>query len=263
MISQPPPSPTGLQAFGQGLAAPWRGFLHVWKRPALWLYALVPVVLNLVITAMVLTILVVAAAGFMVYLHPEFPDTWWGVLLEIVTALALLVAAGALALIVWILLLGIFVGHSMGLLAKRVELDLGTPPDQLRDIPWRYQVIDSLRDVALLIVINGGTLLLHLIPGLGSVLAVCVGLYFDALLFGTEVFDYPLMLRGMRRDEKRTFLKAHRPHVLGLGLATLAAGLIPLLGPIFMTTATVGAVLLYHELEPEGAASLPRCGVVS
>jgi CysZ protein len=250
-------------AFGRGFAAPWQGFLYLWKHPALWLYGIVPVLLNLLITALVLAILVGAAMAFMVYLHPQFPEGGWGLFLEIVTALALLVAAGTLAFVVWLLLLGILVGHSLGRLAKRVELQLGTPPDQLRDIPWMYQVVDSFRDVAMLIAINGGTLLLHLIPGLGSVLAVLVSLYFDSLLFGAEVFDYPLMLRGMRRDEKWAFLKRHRPYTLGLGFATLLVALIPLVGPIFMTTAAVGAVLLYHELEPSVTLPdrEPRAGV--
>jgi CysZ protein len=237
-------------AFGRGFAAPWLGFAYLCKHPALWLYGIVPVLLNLVITAFVLTILIGAAIAFMTYLHPKFPEGTWGILLEIVTALGLLVATGTLAFVVWILMLGILVGHSLGRLAKRVELQLGTPPDQLQDIPWMYQVVDSFRDVGMLIVINGGTLLLHLIPGLGSVLAVAVSLYFDSLLFGAEVFDYPLMLRGMRRDEKWRFLKAHRPYTLGIGFVTLVVGMIPLIGPIFMTTATVGAVLLYHELVP-------------
>jgi uncharacterized protein involved in cysteine biosynthesis len=237
------------RAFFCGFAAPWHGFVYLCKHPWLWRYGIVPVLLNLVITAFVLAILLAAALAFMTYLHPAFPEGWWGILLEFATALGLLVAAGTLAFVVWLLLLGIFVGHSMGFLAKKVELELGTPADQLHDIPWKYQIVDALRDVAMLIVINGGTLLLHLIPLVGSVLALAVSLYFDAMLFGAAVFDYPLMLRGKRRDEKWKFLKARRPYVIGLGLATLLVGLVPLIGPIFMTTATVGAVLLYHELE--------------
>ncbi len=237
-------------AFGRGFAAPWHGFVYLCKQPTLWLYGIVPVLLNLVITAFVLAILIAAAVAFQVYLHPIFPEGWWGVLLECVTALGLLVAAGTLAFVVWMLLLGILVGHSLGLLAKRVELQLGTPADQMRDIPWKYQIVDSFRDVGMLLAINGGSLLLHLIPLLGSVLGVGVSLYFDSLLFGAEAFDYPLMLRGKRRDEKWKFLKAHQPYTLGLGFVTLLVGLVPLIGPIFMTTAVVGAILLYHELEP-------------
>jgi CysZ protein len=242
-------------AFSRGFAAPWRGFVYLWEHPGLWIYGIVPVLLNLVITAFVLAILVGAAIAFVIYFHPKFPEGWWGILIEIATALGLLVAAGTLAFVVWMLMLGILVGHSLGLLAKQVELQLGTPPDQLRDIPWRYQILDSFRDVAMLLAINGGTLLLHVIPLIGSVLAVIVSLYFDSLLFGAEVFDYPLMLRGMRREEKWKFLNTHRPNTLGLGFATMLVAIIPLIGPIFMTTATVGAVLLYHELEPTSASA--------
>lgn len=101
-----------------------------------------------------------------------------------------------------------------------------------------------------LIVINGGALCLHMIPLIGSVASLAVMLYFDSMLFGAEVFGYPLMVRGIRRDEKWKFLRAHRPYNMGLGMATLLIGLVPLIGPIYMTAATVGAVLLYRELEP-------------
>lgn len=244
------PAVPWLSAFGRGMAAPWRGFKYLWHQPRLWLYGIIPVLLNLLISAFVLVLLIAAAVGFMVYLHPQFTPDWAGVLLEVVVAIALLLAAAALAFVAWLLLQGILVGHFLGLLAKRVELQLGTPEDQLRDIPWGYQIIDTFRDVTLLVAINVGTLFLHLIPGIGSVLALGISTYFDALLFGAEVFDYPLALRGMRRAEKWKFLRAHRPYTLGLGLITLVVGLIPLIGPIFLTTAAVGAVLLYHDLEP-------------
>jgi uncharacterized protein involved in cysteine biosynthesis len=41
-------------AFARGFAAPWRGFVFLCKRPTLWRYVIVPVLLNFVITAFVL-----------------------------------------------------------------------------------------------------------------------------------------------------------------------------------------------------------------
>jgi CysZ protein len=242
---------TWQDAFGRGFTAPWRGFVYLWQQPGLWLYGIVPVLLNLFISAFALAILVGAAVAFMMRLHPEFPEGWWGILLEIVAGLASLLVAGTLAFVVWFVLQSILLGHFLGLLAKHVEVRLGTPADRFRDIPWSYQVIDTFRDMGVLIAINAGAMLLHVIPLLGSVVSLGVMLYFNSMLFGAEVLDYPLMLRGMRRQEKWTFLRAHRPYTLGIGLATLLIGLVPLIGPIYMTAATVGGVLLYHELETQ------------
>lgn len=122
-------------AFVRGFTAPWRGFVYLCREPGLWLYGIVPVLLNLLITAFVLAIFLSAAIAFMAYLHPEFPEGWWGILLEIVSALALIMAAGTLAFVLWFILQSIFLGHFMGLLAKQVEIRLGTPADQFRDIP--------------------------------------------------------------------------------------------------------------------------------
>ena len=236
-------------AFRRGFAAPWEGFGYLCQHPRLWWYGVVPVVLNLLITGAVLLLLLVAAVWFVVYLHPLFPAGWGWVALEVLCAFGVLLLAVGLALIVWAFLQGSLGGYYLTKLAREVELHLGLSPDQMREVSWGYQFLDACRDVSALVAINGGFLLLHVVPGIGSVVGVAGSLYFDSMLFGEDYFDYPLALRGKRRHEKKDFIRRNRYYTLGLGAAVFLANFIPLVGAVLLATAVVGAVLLHRRLE--------------
>jgi CysZ protein len=236
-------------AFRRGLAAPWEGFGYLSRRPGLWRYALLPVLLNLLITGGMLLLLVLMAAAFAAYLHPLFPPGWGWVALEVLCAVVLLLLAFGLALVVWALLQGVLCGHYYTKLARAVELRLGLPSDQMVEVTWGYQIADACRDVALLVAVNGGFLLLHVVPVVGSLVAVAGSLYFDWLLFGEEFFDYPLALRGRRRREKEEFTRRHRFQTLGLGAVAFLASFVPVAGAVLLASAVVGAVLLHRRLQ--------------
>jgi CysZ protein len=233
--------------FREGLQAPLEGLQYLMAHRELWHFALLPIVLNMLITAFVLLILFGIGGWFAVELHPEFARTWWGTILEILSAIGILVVALALAAVTWLALNGILCGHFYSKLAKRVELQLGTPAQHMRDVPLRQQVIDTLRDLASLLVINAGLLLLNVVPVIGSIAALVLGFYFDGFIFGADYLDYPMSLRGMRRCDKRDLCKSHRWQTIGLGGGVFAFNLVPIIGAILGAAAVVGAVLMIHR----------------
>jgi CysZ protein len=241
-----------IERFRAGFVAPWEGFRHMNQNPSLWRYGLIPVALNLLVTLVLLAGLVAVAVYYFQYLVPRLPLGLWGAVLKVATGLGLLVVALALAAMAWLLLGGLLSGHFYEKLARQVELQLGGAEGQLRDISFRYQMVDAVRDLAALAGINVGCLLLNCVPGVGSVLGATVAVYFDCLVFGRDYLDFPLALRGLRRAEKQEFFRLHRPETLGLGAAALLFNLVPVLGAILLTTATAGAVLLHRKLsEPD------------
>ena len=82
-------------AFGEGFAAPREGFVYMCRHPGLWRYAVIPILLNILITALVLGLLVAAAVYFTYRLHPRFAGGWGWRALEVVVVLALIAAAAA------------------------------------------------------------------------------------------------------------------------------------------------------------------------
>lgn len=125
---------------------------------------------------------------------------------------------------------------------------LGLPSEQIKEVPFAYQVGDTLRDVGFLAVVNTGCICVQIVPGVGSVLGVCGSYYFNCFTFGIDFLDHPLALRGIRRREKRAFAKRHRTHTLGLGTAVLGITLLPVINAVLLTTAVTGAVLLHRRL---------------
>lgn len=238
----------------EGFSAPRYGLSFLTRHPELWSYAIVPIVLNLLITALILSLLLLIGIGLVAHLHPLFPSggAWW--LLELVCAIVLLMLVVLVALGAWFLLQGILCGHFYGRLARQVEIHLGTPPESLGELSFRYQAVDSLRDLGSLVMLNGGLLVLHVIPVLGSIASLAATAYCDCLLFGHEYMEYPLALRGRSRRDRIVFVRQHRAHVIGLGGSVLLMNLVPLVGSAAMVTAVVGAVLLHRRLTVTGAA---------
>jgi uncharacterized protein involved in cysteine biosynthesis len=248
--------------FREGLQVPLDGLRYLTAHRELWHYAALPILLNVLITAFILFLLVAAGAWFAVEIHPEFADTWWGAILEVLSVAGILVVALALAAAAWFVLNAVLCGHFYGKLARQVELQLGTPGESLIEVPLRHQVVDTLRDLAALLGINAGLLLLNLVPFIGSLAALMLGVYFNGFIFGAEYLDFPLSLRGLRRNAKRDLCRAHRWETVGLGTGVFAFNLVPLAGSVLNAGAAVGAVLLFHRW-PESRITPPVSNAVA
>ena len=245
----PGPVPSGVLAeFWEGFASPWTGWRYMKQHPDLWRYGVIPCLLNLLVAAILLVILVLAVGYCFLVLHPLFADGWRWRALEVVVALAVLIVAFGLAAVVWLVLQGIFCGHFYAKLAEQVELRLGMNREDLQEIPFGYQILDTLGDAGFLAAVNVGLLLLHCVPGVGSVISAASSYYFTSMTLGLDFFEYPLGLRGKRRAEMRAFARRHRTHTMGLGTGVGVVSLIPIGNAVFLTTAVVGAVLLHRRL---------------
>lgn len=242
-----------IAAFREGFLAPWEGLQFMNRCPRLWKFGALPILLNLLITAFVLVMLILAGVWYAHALHPRFAASWWQRGLEALVILALFAVVIALALAAWLLLQSILCGYFYGKLARQVELQLGLRPEEIKEVSFGREIIDGVRDVSVLLAVNAGLLLFHIVPVVGSVIAVGGSLYFDCWVLGLDYFEYPLGLRGKARAEMRQFCRAHRPQTLGLGAAVLLMALLPVISAVFLTTAATGAVLLHRRLARDPA----------
>jgi CysZ protein len=244
-----PSGSTGFSAFAEGFATPRDGFHFMCRHPRLWRFAVIPILLNLIITGVVIVLLIAAATHFAVKIHPWFEGHWGWRVLEVVVVVGLIAAAAGLAMAAWVLLNGILCGHYHGKLARQVELLLGMRPEDMAELSVPYQIADTVRDLGSLLLINVGFLALNLIPVLGTIVGTAGALYFDSFVFGMDYLDFPLSLRGLRRAEKRAFGRRHRTHTVGLGAAIFLFNFVPVVGSVVLSTAAAGAVLLHRRLQ--------------
>ena len=242
------------------------GFAYMIRHPRLWRHAIIPILLNVLITGLVIVLLIAGVLWFARVMHPRFPDSAWGVVLEVAAVVAAVAVAALLAMGTWLVLNGILCGHFYTKLAREVELELGTPASHLGEVPFTYQVADAFRDAAALLAINFGLLALNIVPVIGSIAGLTLTVYFDAFIFGRDYLDFPMSLRGMRRADKLAVCRAHRAETVGLGTAVFLLNLVPVVGSIGLATATTGAVLTYQRwcdagtAPPGGTGSTTRPG---
>lgn len=241
--------------FGPGFGASFRGLGYMLEHRSLWRYAIWPTALNVAITLAVFAGLVVAAVGVLAWrLADGLPSGWWPITLELLIAGALLIGVLSLTLVVGWLLQGILLGYFYSKLALRVEQELGIGDEELGEVPLKIEIIDTLIDTALLLLVLGGFLVLQLIPVIGTLVGLAGWLYGNWYILGRDTLDHPLNLRGQRRAERRGFARRHKGAVLGLGCIVFLLTLVPIAGAMMQTTAVVGAVLLHRELRDEEAA---------
>jgi CysZ protein len=235
-------------AFKEGVSAPQYGLSYLLDHPGLWRYAVIPLVLNIIVTVAAFFLFVAAVIGIIMYLHPLFSPTWGWRLLEIACGIALVAVALVATLVFWMLMQAIFCGIFHGRLARKVELQLGLSPESLKDAPLGEQITDTLGGITLLVAVNGGLLFLNLVPILGWIASVAGGFYYDCSFVGREYLDYPLSLRGLPRREKLKFIRKYRGQTLGLGTVVFFTNFIPLVGFVTLVTAVAGSVLLHRRL---------------
>jgi uncharacterized protein involved in cysteine biosynthesis len=205
--------------------------------------------LSLAITAVALAGAATTAYCVLPWMHhwSYFENGLLGRLAEVFAILFMVAGLLALTVGVYLLASGILTGWFNERLALMVELKLGTPAEDLKQMPFRYQAIDGIVDFLIIAATAVGCFFLGCIPVVG-VVGAGVNFYIDWFVMGYDYVDIPMALRGMRRAEKRAFAKRYRSQVLGLGTLVFVMNFVPIIGNVLLTTAAIGAVLMLQRI---------------
>jgi uncharacterized protein involved in cysteine biosynthesis len=190
------------QGFTAGLAAPLRGWRFIAGNRSLWPHVVVPVLVNIVLTLLTFIALVALAVWFVATVHPWFHKhgwTGWGVgyVLEVLFAIVLLIVAAAGTMVAWIIINSALCGVFYARLARAVEVLLGTPRDELKDVSILGDATDTVAEVAALLGWNALWLLVGIVPLVGAPVAIAGSSYTNGFLFGSQFIGIPLAIRGI------------------------------------------------------------------
>lgn len=240
--------PRFIRDYIEGISAAADGFRFLCQHPSLWQYGVSAVLINVIVAFASLLITFWIGTSAWNSFAAELPIAWWASILEWMGLFAVLILALGVGVACYLLLQSVFCVWAFSLLAYRVELFLGAEPQELCEISYSGQIIDALRAVAKLLLINVGLLCLNILPVIGTIAAMIIGYYMHAVILGAEFLGYPQELRGIRWTNRQRFAKQWRPTTLGLGTVVAGLMLIPIVGALFQTTAVVGAVLLNRRI---------------
>ncbi len=227
------------------------GFGFLLKRPGLWPFAVLPVVIAIVLvfTGLVLAVFVGARIEAQVAPTPGSVPVWAELLVSLLLWTAILGSGVFLGLGLALAL----TSPSLDLLSSHVEARIrGRSAKSARGTAW--EALQALRGSLYFLAAAPGVFLLGLIPVVGPFLAVAWGSW--ALAF--QMTDPALSRRGMSFSEKRRWHRSWRAESVGFGLAGMVALLVPVANLILAPALVAGGTLLVLDLEDVDTAEPPE-----
>lgn len=146
---------------------------------------------------------------------------------------------------------------------RKTESLVGSPPQELAIGFWtRFgrTLADTLRLLALTVLVSLLVLLIGLIPLVGTVLGAVLGALVGGWFLTLELSGFAFEARGLRLRDRRRALGARRARTLGFGVATYLLFLVPFLAIVVMPAAVAGATLLSRDALGETTSPLPPSG---
>lgn len=142
---------------------------------------------------------------------------------------------------------------------RKTESLVGSPPEEPAAGFWvRFgrALSDTLRLLALTIVVSLCVLLIGLIPIVGTVAGAVLGALVGGWFLTLELCGFAFEARGLRLRDRRRALGARRARTLGFGVATYLLFLVPFLAIVVMPAAVAGATLLSRDALGESTVPL-------
>jgi CysZ protein len=239
-----PPGPR--PGFLDGTRALFGGLGFLFRTPAAWPLALVPVVV-----AGLVTLLLGSTAAALVLprvtaaLAPR--SSVLAVVAEVLAALLLLIVAA---------LAGVAVaqplsGPALNRIVRRVEAEAGAPA-----WPATGAGEDMLRALQSMLVgytfglpVLGILALISLLFPPAAVVTFPLKLVVLALLFAWDLCDYPLSIHGLPVAARISLVWRHARAMIGFGAGLALVSLIPCVGLLFLPIGVAGAARLMRQIE--------------
>jgi len=249
-LTRPPRISHGVQAFALGL-------LFVFRRPALWPFALFPAALAAGLSALgvwaSLSLLVPAVAQAF-----SSDGTLGGGAAQAI-AWAAGLGAAAIAIFFAMAIAPPLSGPVLERIVAAQEADLGAPPR--KPLGFFAEMGCGVRSVvfgAMLIVPSQAILWFAdvLVPGAAFVTPP-LKLLVAALAIAWNLVDYPLTLRGVPMRERFAVVMANRRAVLGFGLAFAALFWLPCCGLLLLGVGVAAATRLVWTVFYDRSTAMP------
>lgn len=250
----------GVVGFFRGVGFVFRGAKLVYvEQPGLTRYWIVPIVVT--------SVTLIACFGLVGHFHDALVSAIWGAPTGddwlawlaraahwIFDALVWLVL-GLLALVATMLVGSVVAAPFNARLGEVLDARLtghAAPPFALSRV-----VLDVVRTVAIEVVFFVLNVILFVasvaMPALAPALVI-VGFVLTAYYFAIGYLEIPQVARDRTMGDRFRFLGRHAMAILGFGTGVGLFLFVPIVNLLFMPAAVAGAVMLFAEVEGEGAA---------
>jgi CysZ protein len=217
-----------------------RNARFVFRERVLWKYVVIPFFINAVLFAAFLYLAANTLGGFLL---TSLPASWWAMVLTVAVVGALLAGILYFGAAVFVFFGSLVSAPFYDMLAQRViKMSGGAAIERPLGQELAITVKNSLYRFAVYALLQGGVLLLYLIPAVGPVVSVGLGFVVTAVFLAVSFFDYGLSAKGMRVAEQFSWITSHAGYVLGFGAITFGLLAVPVLNLLIPPIAVVAGV---------------------
>lgn len=256
-LGAPSPGPSGplgapaeRPGFGAGVGALFSGFGFVITNPAVWPFALVPVVVLVVVASGV------SVGGYELISRPLVAAVhhWSSLPQGAVTGVAK-VLAGAVAILVGLLVGAALAqplsGPALERIVRRVETKLGMPtwPETSLAVEIGRSIEGLLVTATLALPIFAFLFLIDLLFPPAVIVTTPIKVAVTALTCAWDLCDYPLSIHGVGIRARVALLRRHIGAVFGFGLGIALLSLLPCALLLALPAGVAGATRLIARIE--------------
>lgn len=233
-----------------GLLAPWRAISFLVANKGLWLLALAPFLLNILLFGLALWFGVFSFQRWIQTWLPTDDSWWWSLLYYLLFVLVVLAFLGLLVYL-FVIVGRILAAPFLELLTRRTEaIVLGRAQNPEAFGFWEGILrvfFQETKKMVIYLLIMAGLLVFHLVPVLGSVFYTVLAFLVTCFFLCLEFLDFPLERRGLSLKAKMAYAWRLKIGGLFFGASIMAGFLIPVLNMAFLPAAAIGGTLYYLE----------------
>lgn len=244
----------GARMLGHGFGA-WR------THPRIMLVGAIPVAIVAVIYTIALVWWLMNLSTTVDVLLP-FINDWpspWRTIGTVVATLALIAIGGVAVVFTFSAVVLFIAGPFLDHISSRIERELGgvnhPGPNTSFFGDLGRAIVDSLRLIALGLMVSLLVFVCGLVPIVGTIAGWCLGAIIGGFALALEFTGTPAAARGIRFRQRRRMLREHRARTIGFGALTYVIFLLPLGAVIAAPAAAVGATLLVRSMVGEPTSS--------
>ncbi|HPK03133.1 MAG TPA: EI24 domain-containing protein [Candidatus Sumerlaeota bacterium] len=240
--------------FLRGAVDVWRGLRFLLGHPGLWIWALIPFTINVLLFAGVAWAVWHFAGG---WLERAFfaQGGFWADLFGYLLGALIWIALGLTTLFAFVPMAALIASPFNDVLSEKVEVIYGGGTVEesfsLKAL-WRglrVGLATSLRLFWVTLLLFICTLPLHLAPVIGSAAAAVASAAITIRFLALEFTSYSMDRRYYDYARRREFLRRNRWRTLGLGTMAFVIMPVPLLNALFIPVSAVAGTLLFCDSE--------------
>lgn len=243
-----------MKDFFDGVKLLGLGLRQVGRSPRLVVLGMVPALLTLILFVGLFVLLFYFLRdliGMLTWYAADWSSAFWRGGVEVATGIALVGAAGLLAVLSFTAITLLIGDPFYEAIAESIEDNLGGVPDEVETPWWRSlgrSLVDSGRILLLTTAIAIPMFLFGLIPIVGQTVVPVIGASIAGWLLAVELSGIAFHRRGLGLADRRRMLKRHRATAIGFGVAVFLCFLIPLGTILIMPAAVAGGTLLARRV---------------